>query len=90
MSKDKPKVPSTKVDKPTTIKLNKSQRELFVTKRNQLNDSLKRVVDEFNKLSSEILGKLVDTFIEELEIDIVGEDWSFDANAMQFSKTGKK
>ena len=76
------KVPPTKVDKPTTIKLNKTQRELFATKRNQFNEGMKAVIDEYNKLSSEILGKLVDNFIEELGIDVQNEDWSFDANAL--------
>lgn len=93
MSKDtkgKGKVPETKVEAPTTIKLNKTQRELFATKRNQFNEDMKTVIDTFNKLSSEILSKLVDNFIEELEIDIVGENWSFDANSMQFTKTEKK
>jgi hypothetical protein len=32
----------------------------------------------------------VDNFIEELEIDIVAENWQFDASAMQFTKTAKK
>ena len=89
MSKDKPKVPPTKIAPPTTIKLNKTQRELFATKRNQFNEDMKTVIDTFNKLSSEILGKLVDNFIEELEIDVQNEDWSFDANTLQFSKTVK-
>lgn len=90
MSKDKAgKVPDTKIAPPTTIKLTKTQRELFVTKRNQFNEDMKTVIDTFNKLSSEILGKLVDNFIEELKIDIVGENWSFDQNAMQFTKTVK-
>ena len=93
MSKDtkgKGKVPETKILPPTTKKLNKTQRELFATKRNQFNEDMKIVIDTFNKLSSEILGKLVDNFIEELEIDIVNENWSFDANSMQFTKTEKK
>ena len=93
MSKDtkgKGKVPETKIAPPTTIKLNKTQRELFATKRNQFNEDMKVVIDTFNKLSSEILGKLVDTFIEELKIDIVNENWSFDANALQFTKQEKK
>ena len=84
------KVPETKVKPPTTIKLNKTQRELFATKRNQFNEDMKTVIDTFNKLSSEILGKLVDNFIEELSIDVVNQNWSFDANSMQFSKTEKK
>ena len=83
------KVPPTKVAPPTTIKLNKTQRELFATKRNQFNEDMKTVVDTFNKLSSEILGKLVDNFIEELEIDVINENWSFDQNAMQFTKQEK-
>ena len=82
-------VPPTEVKKPDVVKLNKTQRELFATKRNQFNEDMKTVIDTFNKLSSEILGKLVDNFIEELEIDIVGENWNFDANAMQFTKTAK-
>ena len=91
MSKDKAgKVPETTVKPPTTIKLNKTQRELFATKRNQFNEDMKTVIDTFNKLSSEILGKLVDNFIEELGIDIVKETWAFDANSMQFTKTEKK
>ena len=93
MSKDtkgKGKVPETKVEAPTTIKLNKTQRELFATKRNQFNEGMKAVIDEYNKLSSEIPGKLVDNFIEELEIDIVGENWQFDANAMAFTRNDKK
>ena len=93
MSKDtkgKGKVPETKIAPPTTVKLNKTQRELFATKRNQFNEDMKTVIDTFNKLSSEILGKLVDNFIEELQIDVQTEDWSFDANSMQFTKTEKK
>jgi hypothetical protein len=84
------KVPVTKVEKPTTVKLNKTQRELFVTKRNQFNEGVQAVVGEYNKLSSEILGKLVDNFIEELGINIVEENWSFDANSMQFTKEKEK
>lgn len=83
-------VPPTKVESPKVIKLNKTQRELFVTKRNQFNEDMKTVIDTFNKLSSEILGKLVDNFIEELGVDIVGEKWSFDANALEFKKSEKK
>ena len=90
MSKTKPKVPPTKVAPPTTVKLTKTQRELFITKRNTSNEGLQAVINEFNKLNSEILGKLVDNFIEELKIDVVNEDWSFDANSMQFSKAEKK
>lgn len=83
-------VPETKIPPPTVKKLNKTQKELFVTKRNAFNESLRNVMEEFNKLSSEVLGKLVDNFIEELEIDIQGEDWSFDANALEFKKSEKK
>ena len=89
MSKDtkgKGNVPETKVEKPTTVKLNKTQRELFVTKRNQFNEGAQAVMGEYNKLSSEILGKLVDNFIEELKIDVQNEDWEFNANALQFTK----
>ena len=91
MSKDKPagKVPATKIAPPTTIKLTKTQRELFVTKKNQFNEDMKAVIDLYNKPTSEILGKLVDNFIEELKIDIIAENWSFDANSMQFTKTAK-
>jgi len=45
MSKDtkgKGKVPETKVEAPTTIKLNKTQRELFATKRNQFTKTEKK------------------------------------------------
>ena len=84
------KVPETKVEAPTTIKLNKTQRELFVTKRNQFNEDMKAMIDLFNKPTSEILGKLVDNFIEELKIDIVSENWSFDANTLAFKKEEKK
>lgn len=90
MSKKKPGVPSTKVEPPKTIKLTKTQRELFITKRNAHNEGLKVTIDEYNKLSSEILGKLVDDFIVELNIDVIGENWSFDANTMQFEKQEKK
>ena len=85
-TKGKGGVPETKIPPPTTVKLNKTQRELFVTKRNQFNEGVQSVVAEYNKLSSEILGKLVDTFIEELSIDIIGENWSFDANTLAFKK----
>jgi hypothetical protein len=84
------KVPETKVEKLTTVKLNKTQRELFVTKRNQFNEGAQAVMGEYNKLSSEILGKLVDNFIEELKIDVQNEDWEFNANALQFNKVEKK
>ena len=86
----KGKVPETKVEKPTTVKLNKTQRELFVTKRNQFNEGAQAIMGEYNKLSSEILGKLVDNFIEELKIDVQNEDWEFNANALQFNKVKKK
>ena len=90
MSKTKPKVPPTKIDPPTTIKLTKTQRELFVTKRTNGNNSLKIIVDEFNKQLGENLGKLVDVFIEELKIDVAGEDWDFDPNTLQFNRREKK
>lgn len=83
------KVLPTKVAPPTTIKCTKTQRELFATKRNAYNDDLKIIIDIFNKVSSERLGIIVDNFIEELKIDIVNENWQFDANAMQFTKTTK-
>lgn len=90
MSKDTPKVPPTKVSPPTTIRCTKTQRELFNTKRSQLNEDAKVVIDIFNRQSSERLGIIVDNFIEELGIDIVGENWKFDPNAMQFSKEERK
>ena len=89
MSKDKPKVPPTKVAPPTTIKCTKTQRELFVNNRNQLNEDAQTVLAVLNKNSSEILGKMVDNFYEELGIDIVIENWEFDANAVLFRKTAK-
>lgn len=84
------KVPETKVEAPTIIKLTKTQRELFVTKRNQANEGVQIIVGEYNKLSAEILGKLVGNFIEELGINIVDETWSFDANSMTFTREKKK
>lgn len=84
------KVPETKVAPPTTIKLTKTQRELFVTKRNQFNEDMKAIIDLFNKPTSEILGKLVDNFIEELKINVIDENWSFSADTLQFTKTEKK
>ena len=83
------KVPATKVEGPRTVKLTKSQKDLFTTKRATFNEMLESVGQEFNKLTGEILGKMIDTFIEELEIDTVKEDWRFDANALQFVKVGK-
>ena len=82
-------VPSTKVEAPKVIKLTKTQRELFVTKRNAGNESLNVIVGEVNKHITENLSKIVDTFIEELKID-VNEDWLFDANTLQFTKQDKR
>ena len=93
MSKDtkgKGKVPETKIAPPTTIKCTKTQRELFTTKRNGYNEDMKIIIDIFNKVTSERLGIIVDNFIEELKIDIIAENWSFDANSMQFTKAEKK
>lgn len=84
------KVPETEIKAPTTIKLTKTQRELFVTKRNQFNEDMKAMIDLFNKPTSEILGKLVDNFIEELKINVIDENWSFSADTLQFTKTEKK
>ena len=92
MSKDtkgKGKVPETKVEAPTIIKCTKTQRELFTTKRNGYNEDVKIIIDIFNKVTSERLGIIVDNFIEELKIDVVNEDWSFDQNSIQFTKTVK-
>ena len=84
------KVPSTKVLPPTTVRWTKTQRELFTTKRNQLNADAQTVIDVLNKSSSEILGKIVDTFAEELKIDTVNENWDVEGNTMQFVKKEKK
>lgn len=84
------KVPATKIEPPTTIKLTKTQRELFVTKRAAGNKSLNIIADEFNKQVGENLGKLIDTFAEELGIDIAGEDWDFSPTTLQFEKREKK
>lgn len=92
MSKDtkgKGGVPETKVEKPTTIPLTKTQRELFITKRNQYNEDLKAMIELHNKPVTENLGKLVDTFIEELSINIIDENWSFDANTLLFRREKK-
>lgn len=92
MSKDtkgKGNVPETKVP-PTTVKLTKTQRELFATKRNGFNEGIQAIAIEYNKLSAEILGKLVDNFIEELKIDVQNENWEFDANNMQFTRQVKQ
>lgn len=80
------KVPETKVTPPTTIPLTKTQRELFITKRNQYNEDLKAMIELHNKPVTENLGKLVDTFIEELGIDVANQNWSFDANTLNFKK----
>jgi len=82
----KSKVPATKVEGPKTVKLTKSQKDLFTTKRATFNESLESIGAEFNKLTGEILGKMIDTFIEELKIDVVKENWRFNANALQFDK----
>jgi len=83
------KVIKTKIEGPKTVKLTKSQRDLFTTKRAAFNESLESIGGEFNKLTGEILGKMIDTFIEELKIDTVKEDWRFNANALQFDKVDK-
>ncbi|KKL74867.1 hypothetical protein LCGC14_2060610 [marine sediment metagenome] len=84
------KVPSTKIAPPTVIKCTKTQRELFIMKRDAANAGIKIIVDEYNKQSSENLGKIVDAFIEELKIDVENENWSFDAQSVQFTKQEKK
>lgn len=84
------KVPATKIDPPTTIKLTKTQKELFVTKRTAANKSLNIIVDEFNRQVGENLGKLIETFGEELEIDTINEDWDFVPDKLEFKKREKK
>ena len=93
MSKDKKgkgNVPETKVSPPTVIKCTKTQRELFIMKRDAANAGIKIIVDEYNKQSSENLGKVVDDFIEELKIDVENENWSFDAQSVTFTRQEKK
>ncbi len=84
------KVPETKIAPPTTIKCTKTQRELFVTKRNQYNEDIRAIMELCNKPVAENLGKIMDTFIEELGINIVDENWSFDANSLTFTREKKK
>ena len=89
MSKDtkgKGRVPETKIAPPTTIKLTKTQRELFIKHREEIG---KLITDLQNYLTQHTLSKDVDNFIEELKIDVQNEDWSFDANAMLFRKVEK-
>lgn len=93
MSKDtkgKGKVPPTKIAPPTTKKLTKTQRELFVTKKKEHNEGIQVIIDKYSKLSAEIFDKLFIVFAEELGIDIVGENWDFDHNTFQFKKKEKK
>jgi len=69
------KVPATKVEGPKTVKLTKSQRELFTMKRD---------------LSNKMLGDIVEIFVEELKIDVVKENWRFDPDSLQFVKLNKE
>jgi len=84
--KGKQKVPPTKLDEPSVINLTKTQKELFNTKRNEINEKAGAIM---NYMSQEILGKLVDQFIVELNIDVENQDWQFDARLLRFNKVEK-
>ena len=84
------KVLPTKIAPPKTVRLTKTQRELYLTKRNSHRDGMKIIIDEYSKLSEENLGKTAETFAEELKIDIINEAWRWDANTLQFIKEEEK
>ena len=81
-------VPATKSSKaPSVIKLTKSQRLLF----NKHREEIGKVLSDLSSyLSSNILAADVDTFIEELKIDVVNEDWDWDVQALEFRRREKK
>jgi len=81
------KVPPTKVAPPTTIKCTKTQRELYIKHKEEIAEILGNLQ---NVLIKYILAKDADNFVEELNLDVQNEDWSFDQNALQFTKTEKK
>ena len=83
----KQKVPETKVESPKVISLTKTQRELFLTDRNEIT----RLVGQLNQfMINRILASRVDQFIEELKINIQDEDWDFDAEKLRFTRRERK
>lgn len=83
------KVPETKIAPAKVVKCTKSQRELLNAKKNQYNEGMRKIIDEYSKVTSERMTSIIEGFGEELGIDIVGENWRFDERTMQFIKQGE-
>ena len=83
------KVPSTTVAPPKTINCTKTQKELFQTRQRQGQEGGQVIMGKYNEQLSINLGKLIDDFILELKIDTEQENWTFDADKMQFKRTPK-
>jgi len=83
-------IPETKIPEKKTIPLTKSQKVLFITRRDEGNKGVQAILEAYNVQLSKNLGRLVDDFIAELNIDTVNEDWRFNANTFNFTKTKSK
>lgn len=83
----KSKVPATKVPKKKVVKLTKTQRTLFIKLRNDI----RKMINDLNQFCIiNMLSPKMDDFIAELGLDLVNEDWQFDAEALLFRQTKTK
>lgn len=80
----------TKVEPLKTVNLTKSQGKLFVAMRKAHREGMKVIIDEYSKLSEELLTDAIGGFGEELKINAVDDNWQFDQNKLQFTRVIEK